>query len=45
MLISRFHTVPRFGLPYTPLDFASALTAIFGGAKLPDAFGLLGDSA
>jgi perosamine synthetase len=44
MLISRFHTVPRFGLPYTPLDFAAALTAIFGGAQLPDAFGLLGDS-
>ena len=45
MLISRFHAVPRFGLPYTPLDFAAALTAIFGEAKLPDAFGLLGDSA
>jgi dTDP-4-amino-4,6-dideoxygalactose transaminase len=45
MLISRFHAVPRFGLPYTPLDFAAAVTAIFGGAKLPDAFGLLGDSA
>src|SRR5580700_11145968 len=45
MLISRFHAVPRFGLPYTPLDFAAALTAIFGDAKLPDAFGLLGHSA
>jgi perosamine synthetase len=45
MLISRFHTVPRFGLPYTPLDFAAALIAIFGDAKDPDAFGLLGDSA
>ena len=45
MLISRFHAVPRFGLPYTPLDFATAFTAIFGRAKLPDAFGLLGDSA
>ena len=44
MLISRFHPVPRFGLPYTHRDFAAALTAIFGGAQLPDAFGLLGDS-
>jgi len=44
MLISRFYTVPRFGLPYTPRDFAAALTAIFGGAQLPGAFGLLGDS-
>jgi perosamine synthetase len=44
MLISRFHTVPRFGLPYTPQDFAAGLRAIFGRAKPPDAFGLLGDS-
>ena len=44
MLISRLHTVPRFGLPYTPLDFAAALKAIFGRATPPDAFGLLGDS-
>ena len=44
MLISRFHTVPRFGLPYTPQDFAAGLKAIFGRATPPDAFDLLGDS-
>src|SRR5579864_13549 len=44
MLISRFHTVPRFALPYTPLDFAAALLAIFRSGPLPDAFGLLGNS-
>ncbi len=44
MLISRFHTVPRFGLPYTPQDFGAGLKAIFGRATPPDAFDLLGDS-
>jgi dTDP-4-amino-4,6-dideoxygalactose transaminase len=44
MLTSRFDTIPRFALPYTPMDFAAALMAILGGGPLPDAFGLLGDS-
>jgi perosamine synthetase len=44
MLTSRLSTIPRFALPYTPLDFGAALLAIFRGGPLPDAFGLLGDS-
>jgi perosamine synthetase len=44
MRISRSYPVPRFALPYTPSDFASGLLAIFRGAPLPEAFGLLGDS-
>jgi len=45
MLSSRFYTIPRFALPYTAVDFAAALLAIFrNGPPLPDAFGLLGDS-
>jgi perosamine synthetase len=45
MLISRLHTVPRFALPYTSMDFAVALAAIFRARPLPHAFGLLGESA
>jgi perosamine synthetase len=45
MLISRLNSIPRFALPYTPMDFATALMAIFNeGPPPPDAFGLLGDS-
>jgi perosamine synthetase len=45
MLISRFYSIPRFALPYTPIDFAAALLAIFrNGPPPPPAFGLLGDS-
>jgi dTDP-4-amino-4,6-dideoxygalactose transaminase len=45
MLKSRFYTIPRFALPYTPMDFAAALLAIFHRRpSLPDAFGLLGDT-
>jgi len=44
MLTSRLYTIPRFALPYTATDFASALMAIFHGGPPPDAFGLLGDS-
>jgi len=45
MLKSRFYTIPRFALPYTAMDFAAALMAIFHGPpSLPEAFGLLGDS-
>jgi perosamine synthetase len=43
-LISRLCTIPRFSLPYTPLDFTAALLAIFRGGPIPDAFGLLGNS-
>jgi perosamine synthetase len=41
----RFHTIPRFGLPYTFADFTTALRAIFGDGPLPEPFGLFGDSA
>jgi len=44
MLISRLYSIPRFALPYAPMDFASALVAIFCGGPPPDAFGLLGNS-
>jgi len=45
MLISRSYSIPRFALPYTLLDFGTALMAIFReGPPPPDAFGLLGDS-
>ena len=45
MLISRLYSIPRFALPYTLLDFGTALMAIFReGPPPPDAFGLLGDS-
>src|ERR1700720_3419507 len=45
MLISRLYSIPRFALPYTPMDFATALMAIFHeGPPPPDAFELLGDS-
>jgi len=43
MLISRFNSIPRFGLPYTAGDFAAALLAIYRGGPVPEAFGLLGD--
>ena len=44
MLISRLYSIPRFALPYTVADFATALLAIFRGGPLPEAFALLGDS-
>ena len=44
MRISRWHSIPRFALPYTPGDFLAALEAIFEGAPLPETFALLGDS-
>lgn len=45
MLISRLYSIPRFALPYTLLDFGTALMAIFReGPPPPDAFGLLADS-
>jgi len=43
MIISRWYSIPRFALPYTPADFAAALLAIFRGGPPPYAFGLLGD--
>jgi perosamine synthetase len=42
-MISRWYSIPRFALPYTPADFAAALLAIFRGGPPPYAFGLLGD--
>jgi len=44
MLISRFHAIPRFGLPYTTEDFTTALLALFRNTPPPEGFGLLGDS-
>jgi dTDP-4-amino-4,6-dideoxygalactose transaminase len=43
-MLTRLHSIPRFGLPYTAGDFGSALMALFQGVKPPDAFQLLGDS-
>jgi perosamine synthetase len=43
IMISRWYSIPRFALPYTPADFAAALLAIFRGGPPPYAFGLLGD--
>jgi perosamine synthetase len=45
MSISRWHSIPRFALPYTAGDFTAALWAIFEGAPLPETFALLGDSS
>jgi len=44
MALSRFYSIPRFGLPYTPADFASALAATFRGVPEAEGFELLGDS-
>ena len=44
MLISRAYSIPRFALPYTLMDFASALMGILRGGPAPNAFELLGDS-
>ena len=44
MSISRWHSIPRFALPYTPGDFIAALEAIVEGAPLPETFALVGDS-
>jgi perosamine synthetase len=44
MTSSRWHSIPRFALPYTPGDFAAGLRAIFRGTPPPETFGLLGDS-
>jgi perosamine synthetase len=44
MTISRLYSIPRFALPFTPLDFGTALLAIFRSCAPPSGFGLLGDS-
>src|SRR4051794_5109981 len=44
MSISRWHSIPRFVLPYTAGDFMAALEAIVEGPPLPETFALLGDS-
>jgi len=44
MTISRFRSIPRFALPYTPADFTAALSAVFRGTPPPQAFDLLGRS-
>lgn len=44
MTVSRLHSIPRFGLPYTPADFAAALSAAFRSGPPPESFALLGDS-
>jgi dTDP-4-amino-4,6-dideoxygalactose transaminase len=40
MYISRFYSIPRFALPYTAVDFAAGLRAVFGGAPPSEAFAL-----
>jgi dTDP-4-amino-4,6-dideoxygalactose transaminase len=44
MLISRWNSIPRFALPYSPADFIAALLAIFWGGPQPETFGMLGQS-
>jgi perosamine synthetase len=44
MVISRFRSIPRFALPYTPADFTAALAAVFREPPTPEAFSLLGGS-
>jgi dTDP-4-amino-4,6-dideoxygalactose transaminase len=44
MPTSRLNSIPRFALPYTAADFASALAALGRPTPPPDAFGLLGPS-
>src|SRR5215469_15691931 len=41
---TRFDSIPRFALPYTPGDFAAAFGALFHPTPPPDAFGLVGGS-
>ncbi len=45
MKISRWHSIPRFALPYTAGDFGAALASLFRETPPPDAFGLLGKRA
>jgi perosamine synthetase len=44
MLTSRLHSIPRFALPYTAGDFASALFATLRPVRRPDEFRILGNS-
>jgi dTDP-4-amino-4,6-dideoxygalactose transaminase len=43
-MLTRLHSIPRFGLPYTVGDFGSGLMALFQRVPPPDTFQLLGDS-
>jgi dTDP-4-amino-4,6-dideoxygalactose transaminase len=43
-MLTRLHSIPRFGLPYRGADFAAALTTLLRPTPPPDVFGLLGDS-
>lgn len=45
MHTSRHNSIPRFALPYTPLDFIAALRAIFCGAPAAEAFALFDGKA
>lgn len=42
MPASRFHSIPRFALPYSPRDFAAGMQSMFRAAPPPDSFGFLG---
>jgi dTDP-4-amino-4,6-dideoxygalactose transaminase len=44
MMIHRLHSIPRFGLPYNPADFVTALLGVWRATPPPDTFGLLGSS-
>ena len=44
MLTSRFHSIPRFALPYTAGDFGHGLAALLRPLQPPDTFALLGNS-
>jgi dTDP-4-amino-4,6-dideoxygalactose transaminase len=43
-MLTRFHSIPRFALPYSPGDLAAAVWAVFRGGPSPDAFDVLGES-
>lgn len=44
MLISRYHSIPRFALPYTAADMAASAWAALGGGLPPASFEILGES-
>lgn len=43
MTISRYYSIPRFALPYTPRDCASGLFAILSGGPPAETFELFGE--
>jgi dTDP-4-amino-4,6-dideoxygalactose transaminase len=44
MMISRYHSIPRFALPFHADDFLAGLNAVWRPLQPPDGFRLLGNS-